>query len=163
MITESLAICKNDYPSYGTVNSDKLAGRRCVALLPEFFTRAGPPGLAVHLRDLDADHRAQTVTEFLWYYVTSLNPWMIVQEYIVLNEAGLRQVTFTVRERELRLCGDMLRGFLQRNLRLNAVLSESGCWTVPNGRPLASRLRDVDSFLKDRVWRAWRLPAPWPE
>ena len=37
---------------------------------------AGPPGLAVFLRDLDFDRRADTETELLWYYVASPNVWL---------------------------------------------------------------------------------------
>ena len=57
------------------------AGRRCVALPilvqkdeGSSLSLAGPPGLAVFLRDLDSDRRAKTETELLWYYVASPNP-----------------------------------------------------------------------------------------
>ena len=38
------------------------------------FSLAGPPGLAVFLRDLDSDRRAKTETELLWDYVVPPNP-----------------------------------------------------------------------------------------
>ena len=56
---------------------------RCVAL-PIFVQKAegpslslaGPPGLAVFLRDMDTDRRAKTEAELLCYYVASPNPWL---------------------------------------------------------------------------------------
>ena len=36
-------------------------------------------------------------------------------------------------------------------------------WSMPRGRPHASWLRQVESYLKDAAWRAWRLPGRWPD
>ena len=34
---------------------------------------------------------------------------------------------------------------------------------MPRGRPHASRLRQVESYLKDMGMAAWRLPGRWPD
>ena len=44
---------------------------------------AGPPGLAVFLRDLDSDRRAKTETELVWYYVASPNPWLLIAYFFL--------------------------------------------------------------------------------
>ena len=40
------------------------------------FSLADPPGLAVILRFLDSDRRAEMVVELVRYYVASPNPWL---------------------------------------------------------------------------------------
>ena len=62
---------------------------------------------------------------------------------LVLSEAGLRQVTCIIRERQLRLYGHMAR--LPAEYHAHQILS---C-RDPRGRPHTSWLRQVESYLKD--------------
>ena len=64
----------------------------------------------------------------------------------VLREAGLRQVTCIVRERQLRLYGHMAR--LPAEDPAQRILScrDPRGWTMPSGRPHASWLHQVESY-----------------
>ena len=68
---------------------------------------------------------------------------------LALREAGLRQVTCIVRERQLRLYGHVAR--LPAEDPAHWILScrDPGSWTMLKGRPHASWLRHVESYLKD--------------
>ena len=68
---------------------------------------------------------------------------------LVLREAGLRQVTCIVRERQLRLYGHVVR--LPAEDPAHRILScrDPRGWTMPRGRPQASWLRQVEAYLKD--------------
>ena len=66
-----------------------------------------------------------------------------------LREAGLRQVTCTVRERQLRLYGHVAR--LPDEDPAHRILScrDARGWTMPRGHPLASWLRQGEFYLRD--------------
>ena len=65
---------------------------------------------------------------------------------LVHREAGLRQVTCVVRERQLRLYEHVARLF-QEDLA-HRFFSCRG-WTMPRGRPQPSWLRQLEPYLKD--------------
>ena len=108
-----------------SLERDKDAECRCVALRTHVqkeegpsFSCAGPSGLAPILRDLDADQRAKTEIELLWYYrnfVESLNTGGKMFIDLVLREARLWQITCTVGAS----CDstDMWRGYFCRGSR----------------------------------------------
>ena len=91
---------KQKFKAQTGLERDELAGRRCkqktLAKQNRFglvLRRAGPPGLAVLVRDLDSDRRGEVETEHFYYYVTSPNPWLTVagsSNDLVLREPGLR-------------------------------------------------------------------------
>ena len=66
-----------------------------------------------------------------------------------LMEARLRQVTCIVPERQLRLYGHVAR--LPAKDPAHRILSgrNPSVWTMPNGRPQASWLHQMESHLKD--------------
>ena len=113
------------------------------------FSCAGPPRLTVKLRDLETVYRHETMTELLRHYVTSPNPRIPVVELCPKTwETGLRQVTCIVLERHLRLCGHVT-GLYKCSCPSDPVLSGSGVWTMQMGRPRASCLRRMASYLDD--------------
>ena len=67
----------------------------------------------------------------------------------VLREAGLREVTCIVRERQLRLYGHVARLLVEDPAHRNLSCRDPSDWTMPTGRPQASWLRHVVSYLKD--------------
>ena len=68
---------------------------------------------------------------------------------LVLREAGLRQVTCIVREHQVRLYGHVAR--LPAEDPAHRILSHRGSEGLDHaeGRPHASWLRQVESYLKD--------------
>ena len=87
----------------------------------------------------------------------------------------------TLRERQLRLYG---HGPAEDPAHRILSCRDPSEWTMPRGRPQASWLRQVESYLKDvgmtglafywamtrrrpiwRIWawRTWRLPGRWPD
>ena len=97
---------------------DEFAGRRCVALPilvqkdeGPSFSLAGRPGLAVFLRDLNSDRRAKSEAETFGGCTMSLRRILghrcheYTSDDLIRREAGLKQVTWIVRERQLRLYG----------------------------------------------------------
>ena len=63
--------------------------------------------------------------------------------------AGLGQITYIVRERQLRLRWHVAR--LPAEDRAHRIRSwrDTRGWTIPSGRPHSSCLRQVESYLKD--------------
>ena len=68
----------------------------------------------------------------------------------VLREAGLRQVTCIVRERQLRLYGHVARLPAEDPTHRFLSCRHPSDWTMPRGRPHASWLRQVEAYLKDK-------------
>ena len=68
---------------------------------------------------------------------------------LVVMEAGLRQVTSIVRERQLRLYGHVARLLAEDLVRRIFSCRDPRDWTLPRGRPLPSWLRQVESYLMD--------------
>ena len=68
---------------------------------------------------------------------------------LVLREAGLGQVSFIVRERQLRLYGHVAR-FPAEDPAHRILSCRGPCGlTMPMGRPQASLLHHVVSYLRD--------------
>ena len=68
---------------------------------------------------------------------------------LVLREAGLRLVTCIVRERQLRLYGHVARLPADDSAHWIFSCRDPSAWTMPRGRPHASWLRHVESYLKN--------------
>ncbi len=90
--------------------------------------------------------------QFLWYQVSSENPWLSLVGLCVqraVAETQMRFVTCIVREHQLRLYGHVAR-FPDADLA-HQILSarKSREWRRPMGRPRASWLQQVDRHLKE--------------
>ena len=57
---------------------------------------------------------------------------------LVLGEAGLRQVTYIIRERQLRIYGHVARLPGEDPANLILQYRDPSGWTIPRGRPHAS-------------------------
>ena len=68
---------------------------------------------------------------------------------LVLSVAGLKQVTCIVRERQLRLYGHVARLPAEDPAHRIIFCRDPRGWSMPRGRPHASWLRKVESYLKD--------------
>ena len=72
----------------------------------------------------------------------------IIMSYdLVLREAGLRQITCIVRERQLRLYGHVAR--LHTGVSTHQILSCRDPKGLPRGRPQASWSRQVEFYFRD--------------
>ena len=123
----------------------------------------GASSLALRMWDLDSDQGSEMETYFLWYQVSSDNPWLslvgpCVQQAVA--ETQMRFVTCFVCEQQLRLYGlifltlILLTRFSQRG----SLVSGGGQWTdhVPH---CCSRLIGIS-----RRWGwARHLPGGWPD
>ena len=70
-------------------------------------------------------------------------------DLVLIREAGMRQVTSIVRERQLRLYGHVARLPAEDPAHRILYCWDPGGWTMPSGQPHASWLRQVESYLKD--------------
>ena len=76
---------------------------------------------------------------------------------LVLRETGLRQVTCIVRERQQRLYGHIAHLHPEDPAHQILPCRDPEGWTTPRGRPHASCLRQVESYLNiDRVYLVYQ-------
>ena len=68
---------------------------------------------------------------------------------LVLMEAGLRQVTCIVRERQLRLYSHVARLPSEDPAHPILFWRDPRGWSMPSGRPHASWLRKMESYVED--------------
>ena len=68
---------------------------------------------------------------------------------MVLKKAGLRQLTGIIQERQLRLYGHVARLPTEDPAHRILFCRDARGWSMPRGRPHASWLRKVESYLKD--------------
>ena len=86
---------------------------------------------------------------------------------LVLREAGLKQATCIVRERQLRLYGHVARLRAEDPAHRILFCRDPWGWSMQRGRPHASWLRKMESYLKDAgmagLASAWTMARQWPK
>ena len=92
--------------------------------------------------------------QFLWYQVSSENPWLslvglCVQRAVAERETQMRFVTYRVREHQLRRYGHVAR-FPDVDTAHQILSTREPCeWRRPMSRPHASWLQQADRHLKE--------------
>ena len=112
--------------------------------------------LALWMGDLDSDQESEMETKFLWYKISSENPWLslvghFVQRAVAERETQMRIDTCIVCQSHLWLYGHVAH-FPDADYAHQIVsvrMEEPHEWRRPMGRPRALWLQQVDKHLKE--------------
>ena len=85
-----------------------------------------------------------------------------VQRIIRHEIKWLNQIKWIVRERQLRLYGHVAQLPVEDLAHRILFCRDPRGWSMPKGRPKASWLHQVESYLRNTGMAAWRLPGRWP-